>query len=439
MSLVVGAVVLAGTSAGRAQEPESDPPVAAPTPTAEGDLSAAASAPSAEGDTSETAGAPDMPVWSTGPAGAWERAVYERARGAVVRVEGMSGVGTGFLLEQEDLVATAFHVVESGRPVRVRLATGERVHATVVAVDRDHDLALLRTETPLRGARPLALSPEGTAQVGARVVVLGHPYGTSADRRRALRGLLNWSLTGGVLSAVGDDSIQTDAAVNPGNSGGPVLDFEARVMGVVTSGVGAGIGFATRARHLRALIDDIDDQEPYRGGVRPALDLGFALHVDRQAALPGLTVGGGVTIFDRVGLNARLGLFHAGSDVDDEPVHERSRMRFAFELGAEYRLGFAIGNVPVHILFGAGAALTYERVTERRLVIGFDDPNCDPSMGACVTSTFMQSEHDDSLSVRPALRLGVLVGDRLELSYGVHIDVRNPRDTAHVIGLGLRF
>jgi len=174
--------------------------------------------------------------------------VLPSRREAAILGEAELGSGSGFLWDAAGHVVTNHHVVETNRPVAVRLSTGEAVPARVVGRDPNHDLAVLR----LQGARLLpAPIPVGTSenlQVGQWALAIGSPFG------------LDQTLTTGVISALERrlptgpgreiaNVIQTDAAINPGNSGGPLLDSAGRLIGVNTailapSGAFAGVGFA---------------------------------------------------------------------------------------------------------------------------------------------------------------------------------------------------
>jgi len=156
-----------------------------------------------------------------------------RARRSVVTILAGEKQGTGFAFRQSGELVTNAHVVGSARRVDVVLANGSRVEGEVTALDKVHDLATVKAPidlTPLRAARK-------RPRVRSDVVAIGSPLGLSG------------SVSEGIVSAVrrrpGEGlSIQTDVAVNPGNSGGPLLDTRGRVLGVTTSRAAAGISFA---------------------------------------------------------------------------------------------------------------------------------------------------------------------------------------------------
>jgi S1-C subfamily serine protease len=156
-----------------------------------------------------------------------------RARHSVVTILAGEKQGTGFAFQRPGELLTNAHVVKGYRHVDVVLADGSRVRGDVAALDTVHDLATVKAPIDLRPLLPARRRPA----VGSRVVAIGSPLGLSG------------SVSEGIVSAVrrrpGQGlSIQTDVAVNPGNSGGPLLDTRGRVLGVTTSRAAAGISFA---------------------------------------------------------------------------------------------------------------------------------------------------------------------------------------------------
>ncbi len=160
------------------------------------------------------------------------------------------GMGTGFVISDDGLVATNLHVIGEGRPFTVELANGKEARVVeVYAADRHLDLALVRIEAPGETFKPLQVAGDETLADGAPVVVMGNPYG------------LKYSVVSGVLSGRrevdGRSMLQLAVPIEPGNSGGPVLDLEGRVHGVVTmkSAVTENLGFAVPSTHLTTLRD----------------------------------------------------------------------------------------------------------------------------------------------------------------------------------------
>ena len=180
----------------------------------------------------------------------------KRVRGSVVVVThegrdgGRQGLGTGFVIDAAGLIATNLHVAGEGRPLEVALADGSRHRVVeVTASDRTLDLAILRIEPPARPLVPLALGSSADLPDGLPIVTVGNPLG------------LTFSVVSGVVSGTRDvegrEMIQLAMPIEPGNSGGPVVDPEGRVVGVVTikSLVTRNLGFAVGVDALRTLLE----------------------------------------------------------------------------------------------------------------------------------------------------------------------------------------
>jgi regulator of sirC expression with transglutaminase-like and TPR domain len=159
-----------------------------------------------------------------------------------------NGVGAGFVISPDGLIATSLHVIGEARPIAVQLPDGRRHEVTeVYASDRKFDLAIIRVRADKLPA--LLLGDSDSLRQGAAVIALGNPLG------------LQHSVVQGVVSArrevEGLEMIQVAIPIEPGNSGGPLLDLEGRVHGVLTlkSAMTANLGFAMPAKLLQALLD----------------------------------------------------------------------------------------------------------------------------------------------------------------------------------------
>jgi serine protease Do len=169
----------------------------------------------------------------------------------------ITSLGSGFIISADGVVVTNNHVIEAADAVEVTLQNGQRFEATVVGRDPATDIAVLRihTRTPLPYVN---MGDSDSARVGDIVLAIGNPFG------------LGGSLSVGVVSARNrdieagryDDFIQTDAAINRGNSGGPLFNTDGEVIGVNTailspSGASVGIGFATPTSIVRPVVEQL--------------------------------------------------------------------------------------------------------------------------------------------------------------------------------------
>lgn len=170
-----------------------------------------------------------------------------------------AGAGSGFVVAAGGLILTNYHVVAGATSLTVTLDDTRQVAASVVTIDALHDLALIKVN--VAGLMPVALGDSDIVRVGQLAIAIGSPLGTFTD-----------SVTQGIVSGidrtvtVGDGVaqteknltglIQTDAAISPGNSGGPLLDASGSVIGVITASVGSaeGMGFAVPINQAKEMI-----------------------------------------------------------------------------------------------------------------------------------------------------------------------------------------
>jgi S1-C subfamily serine protease len=161
------------------------------------------------------------------------------------------------VVDDQGTVATAYHCVASGRRPHLVTRDGERVTGRVVATAPKEDLALL--EAPALAGGPGLPLRERPAVLGESVWALGHPFAPQADASPLLAGTLQWSAGRGVVSAVGQRLVQVDVALNPGNSGGPIVDEEGAIVGIASRRLsGDNIAFISPVGGLHALIDAPD-------------------------------------------------------------------------------------------------------------------------------------------------------------------------------------
>ena len=212
-------------------------------------------------------------------------AVYKKALASVVNITSTAvafdffygavpqqGQGSGFVLDKQGLILTNNHVIDNAQRVEVTLSDKHKYKAKVLTVDKNHDLALLKIDAP--NLTPVTLSDSTGLIVGQRVYAIGNPFGLSGTMTRGIISAIR--SIGGPQGNPIEDAIQTDAAVNPGNSGGPLLNSRGEVIGITTliasngADQSSGIGFAIPINTAKAVLDDFAKYGYVR---RPSLDI----------------------------------------------------------------------------------------------------------------------------------------------------------------------
>ena len=349
--------------------------------------------------------------------------VYRATKPSVVRITRPDGaLGTGFVFHDNRHVATALHVVDLGRDVRVEFPGGKSMEAEVVAVDERHDLAILELAEPTDAA---VLVPRTEVSVGSPILAIGNPYGDLARFSNELEGLLNFSVSQGIVSAKSDAYIQTDAVLSPGNSGGPMLTCDGRVIGVADRLLESRIGFGVPVHHLVKLTEKIGGPKYHGRWLARDGALGLAWHSDANSYF-GFYLGGSVVGYDRVAITARLGMTFAGKGDTTQPIVDRSIRRFFGELTVNYRMLFLPYALPTYFTIGGGILGTIDRGEETRLGITTDTP---PRLAATTTNI-------RGGGIAP-LAQAVLHLSTLELSYGFALDVFHPKYSTHRVLVGL--
>src|SRR5690242_706634 len=173
----------------------------------------------------------------------------------------VEGAGSGFLIDPRGYILTNNHVVEGAQTIEVVLGDQSRYQAKFIGADQRNDVALIKIEPKGKALPVLQLGDSGTIQVGQKVLAIGNPFGFQS------------TLTTGVVSALGrtvqtsqttfiDEAIQTDAAINRGNSGGPLINSHGEVIGInsaiyTPTGTTAGIGFAIPINTAKRIAHDL--------------------------------------------------------------------------------------------------------------------------------------------------------------------------------------
>ncbi len=200
----------------------------------------------------------------------------------------VEGAGSGFVIDARGYILTNYHVVQQAQTVEVTLGDKSRYQAKFVGGDARNDVALLKVELGGKKLTALPLADSSTLQVGQRVLAIGNPFGFQS------------TLTTGRISALGravqtgeqtfiDEAIQTDAAINRGNSGGPLLNSHGEVIGINSAifsptGTTAGIGFAIPINTAKQIAQDLINE----GRVRRAfLGVEYLVPISMWSGLSG--------------------------------------------------------------------------------------------------------------------------------------------------------
>jgi putative serine protease PepD len=197
-------------------------------------------------------------IYALDAAGVVEITVTTTMNGPFAGERSTESVGSGFVIDKSGHIVTSAHVVDGASSVTVTFKDGTSASAAIVGSDASTDIAVLRVDVASSKLKPLALGDSSDVAVGDEVVAIGSPFGYEQ------------SITAGIVSAVGrsieatngatiSKVIQTDAAINPGSSGGPLIDSSGQVIGVnaqieSSSNGNAGVGFAVPSSTVKTVV-----------------------------------------------------------------------------------------------------------------------------------------------------------------------------------------
>ncbi|MFL5931336.1 MAG: S1C family serine protease [Gaiellaceae bacterium] len=214
-------------------------------------------------DTAPAAATTTVVTSSTRPTSAGLSAgdIYKNSESAVVEIQAGNATGTGFVIDEQGHLVTNNHVVGDSQTVSIRFADESEEQGRVIGTDPSTDIALVQVDLTGHDVTPVKLGSSADVEVGDPVYAIGNPF------------RLERTLTAGIVSAVNrditapnkftiNDVIQTDAPVNPGNSGGPLLNASGDVIGVVSqiqseNGGNVGIGYAVPSDTVRNVVDTL--------------------------------------------------------------------------------------------------------------------------------------------------------------------------------------
>lgn len=181
--------------------------------------------------------------------------IIEEAIPSVVTIRTDIGQGTGFIINEEGYIVTNAHVLAGGRKIQAITSEQTLIDAIFIGYDSDFDIALLKIPGDYEG---FELGDSDEIQIGEKVIAIGNPLG------------LQFSVSEGIVSAVHREGIngveayiQTDAALNPGNSGGPLINKQGKVIGINNFKIGGSesLGFALESDYIEDIVNQIAQEE----------------------------------------------------------------------------------------------------------------------------------------------------------------------------------
>ena len=193
--------------------------------------------------------------------------IYNQLKDSVVLIQTDLGLGSGFVYDKQGHIVTNHHVIEDAETIQVTFLDGNITLATVVGMDIYSDLAVIKVDPKGATLNPVVLGSSSDLNVGEPVAAMGNPFGLSDTLTVGIVSSLQRTLdaTGGYVII---DIIQIDAAVNPGNSGGPLVNIKGQVVGLNSAiqsetGTFTGIGFAIPSDTVKREIDDLIENGEY--------------------------------------------------------------------------------------------------------------------------------------------------------------------------------
>ena len=232
-------------------------------------------------------------------------AVYDRNNKSVVNITTKStnsyflldvsseGAGSGSVIDKAGHILTNFHVIEDARQIGVTLYNGKTYETAVVGADPRNDIAVLKINAPKDVLFPVTFGDSSRLRVGMQVFAIGNPFGLERTMTTGIISSLNRSLRVRANRTI-KSIIQTDAAVNPGNSGGPLFDSHGRLIGMNTAiasknGQSAGIGFSIPVNLMARVTSQL---VAYGRVVRPEIGIQRVYETDEGLLIEQLTPGG---------------------------------------------------------------------------------------------------------------------------------------------------
>ncbi len=231
--------------------------------------------------------------------------VYQRVNQSVVNITTRTldysfmdvvpreGSGSGSVLDKEGHILTNFHVIEGAQQIRVTLANGTSYPAGLVGQDPSNDIAVLQIEAPAAELQPITWGDSAGLKVGQKILAIGNPFGLERTLTVGIISSLNRTLTSRNRRTI-KNIIQIDAALNRGNSGGPLLDSQSRLVGMNTAiasstGENTGVGFAIPVNTIKRVVPQLIE---FGHVTRPSLGIARVYQREDGLVIAAVTPGG---------------------------------------------------------------------------------------------------------------------------------------------------
>jgi len=234
--------------------------------------------------------------------------VYENANRSVVNIttkatrldtfffsveSSAEGAGSGSILDRQGHVLTNSHVIEGAQEIRVTLFNGETYPATLMGADPVYDIAVLKIDAPAETLYPVQFGNSNNLRVGQKVFAIGNPFGLERTMTVGIISSLNRSLPSRKARMM-KSIIQIDAALNQGNSGGPLLDSRARLIGMNTAiasrtGENTGVGFAIPVNNILRVVPQLIENGRV---IRPDIGITRVYQTEEGLVIATLASGG---------------------------------------------------------------------------------------------------------------------------------------------------
>jgi len=202
--------------------------------------------------------------------------IFEKSEPGVVRVnvqransvDGVGGIGSGFVFDKKGHIITNAHVVKDATKVVVTFLDGRSYNAEIIGVDEYTDIAVIKVNADFSLLQPVLLGDSSNLKVGEPIAAIGNPFGLSGSLTSGIVSQLGRLLPSGAGYSI-PDVIQTDAAINPGNSGGPLLNMMGEVVGIntaiqSTTGEFTGVGFAIPSQTVAKIVPTLIEEGKYK-------------------------------------------------------------------------------------------------------------------------------------------------------------------------------